>query len=103
MAAPRQAAYGAAKAGLISLAKTVAAEYAADGIRMNVVTAGAIATAVTTSVQDPNGVDEIPLGRYGTVSDIAAAAVYLASPDSSYMTGQYMVLDGGVSVRGPFA
>ena len=100
MAAPGQAGYGAAKAGLISLAKTVAAEYAADGIRMNVVAAGAINTAV--AAQDPGDAAEIPLGRYGSVTDIADAAVYLASPASSYMTGQCVVLGGGVSVRGPF-
>ena len=100
MAAPEQAAYGAAKAGLISLAKTVAAEYAADGVRMNVVAAGAVATPVAD--QDPAGAAEIPLGRYGTVADVAEAAVYLASPASSYMTGQRLVVDGGVSVRGPF-
>ena len=102
MAAPMQAGYGAAKAGLLSLAKTVAAEYAADGIRMNVIAAGAIATAVSASAQDPEGVDEIPLGRYGSVSDVAAAAVFLGSPASTYMTGQSLVIDGGVSVRGPF-
>jgi len=103
MAAPRQAGYGAAKAGLLSLAKTVAAEYASDGIRMNVIAAGAIATAVAASYQDPDGVDQIPMGRYGSVADVASAAVFLASPSSSYMTGQCLVLDGGVSVRGPFA
>jgi 3-oxoacyl-[acyl-carrier protein] reductase len=103
MAAPRQAGYGAAKAGLLSLAKTVAAEYASDGIRMNVIAAGAIATAVTASYQDPDGMDRIPMGRYGSVADVASAAVFLASPSSSYMTGQCLVLDGGVSVRGPFA
>lgn len=100
-AAPLQAGYGAAKAGLLSLARTVAAEYAADRIRMNVIVAGAVATAVAG--QDPEGADEIPLGRYGTVDDIADTAVYLASPAASYMTGQPIVLDGGASVRGPFS
>ena len=101
MAAPMQAGYGAAKAGLASLARTVAAEYAADGIRMNVVTCGAIATAVANS-EAADDVPEIPLRRLGTPSDAAAAAVYLASPLSSYVTGQSLAVDGGVTVRGPF-
>jgi 3-oxoacyl-[acyl-carrier protein] reductase len=103
MAAPEQAGYGAAKAGLLSLARTVAAEYAGDRIRMNVVTAGAIRTAVSGAFQPDDGVDEIPLGRYGTVADVADAAVYLGSAESAYVTGQRIVVDGGVSVRGPFS
>ncbi|MEU1328671.1 SDR family oxidoreductase [Streptomyces sp. NPDC005865] len=101
MAAPKQAGYGAAKAGLYSLARTVAAEYAADGIRMNVVAGGAISTAVSTGPSD-TWVPEIPVGRYGTSEEMAAAAVYLSSDEARYITGQQIVLDGGVSVRGPF-
>ncbi|MFC9160807.1 SDR family NAD(P)-dependent oxidoreductase [Streptomyces fungicidicus] len=101
MAAPKQAGYGAAKAGLYSLARTVAAEYAADGIRMNVVAGGAISTAVNAGPSDA-WVPEIPAGRYGTSEEVAAAAVYLASDEARYITGQQIVLDGGVSVRGPF-
>jgi len=103
MAAPRQAGYGAAKAGLASLAKTVAAEYAGDGIRMNVVACGAIATPAANSAQPVADVPEIPMGRLGAPNDAAAAAVYLASPLSSYVTGQTLVVDGGVTVRGPFS
>ena len=102
MAAPQQAAYGVMKAGLLSLARTVAAEYARDGIRMNVAAAGAIATAVANANVDAEVVDEIPAGRFGRSEEVAAAVVYLASDASSYMTGQQVVLDGGVSVRGPF-
>jgi 3-oxoacyl-[acyl-carrier protein] reductase len=102
MAAPMQAGYGAAKAGLASLARTVAAEYARDGIRMNVVACGAIATPVARSAQHDEEVAEIPMGRFGVPEDAAAAAVYLASPLSSYVTGQSLVVDGGVTVRGPF-
>ncbi|WP_030145246.1 SDR family NAD(P)-dependent oxidoreductase [Streptomyces violaceorubidus] len=101
MAAPMQAGYGAAKAGLHSLARTVAAEYAADGIRMNVVAGGAISTAVNAGPAAA-WVPEIPAGRYGTSEEMAAAAVYLASDEARYVTGQQIVLDGGVSVRGPF-
>lgn len=102
MAAPQQAAYGVMKAGLLSLARTVAAEYAGDGIRMNVAAAGAIATAVANANVDAEVVEEIPAGRFGRSEEVAAAVVYLASDDSAYMTGQQVVLDGGVSVRGPF-
>ncbi len=102
MSAPLQAGYGAAKAGLSSLARTVAAEYAGDGIRMNVVACGAISTAVSAGAQDESGLRQIPLGRYGQPADAAAAAVFLASPLASYITGQSLIVDGGVSVRGPF-
>jgi 3-oxoacyl-[acyl-carrier protein] reductase len=103
MAAPMQAGYGAAKAGLASLARTVAAEYAGDGIRMNVVACGAIATAVANSGQGAEPVPEIPMGRLGVPQDAAAAVVYLASPLSAYVTGQSLLVDGGVTVRGPFS
>jgi 3-oxoacyl-[acyl-carrier protein] reductase len=102
MAAPRQAAYGACKAGIASLARTVAAEYAPDGIRMNVVAAGAIATPASGNASVEERVDEIPLGRYGGSDEVAAAAVYLAAAESAYITGQQLVIDGGVSSRGPF-
>ena len=102
MAAPLQGAYGVAKAGLLSLAKTVAAEYAPDGIRMNVVAGGAISTGVANTGAE-EWVDDIPLGRYGTSEEIADAALYLLSDESGYVTGQQIVVDGGVSVRGPFA
>ena len=102
MAAPRQGAYGVAKAGILSLARTVAAEYASDGIRMNVVTGGAIGTAVANESSDGEWIDDVPVGRLGTPQEMARAAVYLASDASAYITGQQLVLDGGVSVRGPF-
>jgi 3-oxoacyl-[acyl-carrier protein] reductase len=102
MAAPEQAAYGVMKAGILSLARTVAAEYARDGIRMNVAAAGAIATAVANANVDAEVVEEIPIGRFGRSEEVAQAVVYLASDAASYITGQQIVLDGGVSVRGPF-
>jgi len=72
MAAPRQAAYGVAKAGLLSLARTVAAEYVADGIRMNVVAGGAIATAAAGNPPLDGWAEDIPAGRYGRAEEIAA-------------------------------
>lgn len=103
MAAPQQGAYGVMKAGLLSLARTVAAEYSADRIRMNVVAGGAIASAVANQGEAGAWVEEIPVGRLGTTTEMADAVRYLASDSAAYVTGQQIVLDGGVSVRGPFA
>jgi 3-oxoacyl-[acyl-carrier protein] reductase len=99
---PMQAAYGAAKAGLASLARSVAAEYSRDGIRMNLVTGGPIATPVAQAAQ-AGALDWIPMGRPGESSEVADAAVFLASPLSSYITGQSLVLDGGATAAGPFS
>jgi len=102
MGAPLQAAYGAAKAGLASLARSVAVEYGLEGIRMNVLTCGAIATPIARGVVSPDEAQWVPLGRFGESSEVADAAVFLASPLSSYITGQSLVIDGGLTVRGPF-
>lgn len=61
----------------------------------------AFSTAVNTGPSD-TWVPEIPAGRYGTSQEMAAAVVYLSSDEARYITGQQIVLDGGVSVRGPF-
>ena len=103
MGSPMQAAYGAAKAGLASLARTVSAEYAHLGIRMNVLACGAIGTPVTAAAGVSEETDEVPMGRRGRPEEVAEAALFLASPQSSYVTGQALVIDGGVTVQGPFA
>jgi 3-oxoacyl-[acyl-carrier protein] reductase len=98
---PMQAAHCAAKAGLASLARSVAAEYSRDGIRMNILSCGPIATPVARAAQ--RGVAEwIPMGRPGEPSEVADAAVFLASPLSSYVSGQSLVIDGGAIAVGPF-
>ena len=98
---PMQAAYGAAKAGLTSLARSVAAEYSREGVRMNVVTCGPIATPIARAAQ--TGASEwIPMGRPGESREVADATVFLASPLSSYITGQSLVVDGGATAVGPF-
>jgi 3-oxoacyl-[acyl-carrier protein] reductase len=98
---PTQAAYGAAKAGLASLARSVAAEYSRDGIRMNLVACGPIATPVAQAAQASTA-GWIPMGRPGDPREVADAVVFLASPSSSYVSGQSLVLDGGATAVGPF-
>jgi len=99
---PGQAAYGAAKAGLANLARSVAVEYGRDGIRMNVVACGPIATPVAAAAQAGTTLDWIPLGRAGSADEVADAAIFLASPLSSYISGQSLVVDGGATATGPF-
>ena len=99
---PGQAAYGAAKAGLASLARSVAAEYSREGIRMNVVAAGPVATPVAQAAQAETTLDWIPLGRAGSANEVANVAVFLASPLSSYVSGQTLIVDGGAIAAGPF-
>jgi 3-oxoacyl-[acyl-carrier protein] reductase len=99
---PLQAAYGAAKAGLESLARSVASEYSADGIRMNVIACGPIATPVALAAGASAAPAWIPMGRSGSSGEVAEAAVFLASPLSSYISGQSLVLDGGATAAGPF-
>ena len=99
---PMQAAYGAAKAGLASLARSVASEYGRDGIRMNVVSCGPIATPVAQEAQAQSDLDWIPMGRAGSSQEVADATVFLASPLSSYISGQSLVVDGGATAAGPF-
>jgi 3-oxoacyl-[acyl-carrier protein] reductase len=99
---PMQAAYGAAKAGLASLARSVASEYSQDGIRMNVVSCGPVATPVAQEAQAHSALDWIPMGRAASSNEVADAAVFLASPLSSYISGQSLVVDGGATAAGPF-
>ena len=99
---PMQGAYGAAKAGLASLARSVAAEYSREGIRMNVVACGAIATPVARAADADAAPDWIPMGRFGSANEVANATVFLASPLSSYISGQSLVVDGGATAVGPF-
>ncbi|SNQ45767.1 Short-chain dehydorgenase/reductase [Frankia canadensis] len=96
-ASTRHGAYGAAKAGLISLVRTLAIENAGRGIRVNAVAPGTIATAAREG--DDHLAARIPLGRRGRSADIAAAAAFLASDKADYITGQVLVVDGGVGVR----
>jgi len=94
-----QANYSAAKAGLIAFTKTVAREMASRNITANAVAPGFVPTDLTSIV--PKGVQDamlaqIPLARFGTAEDVANAIAFLASDDASYITGQVLVVDGGM-------
>ncbi|HEX5454380.1 MAG TPA: SDR family oxidoreductase, partial [Stellaceae bacterium] len=96
-----QANYAAAKAGLIGMAKSLAAETAGRGITVNCIAPGMIATAMTdklTPEQRERIAAAIPMGRFGAPCDIGGAAVYLASAESGYMTGQTLHINGGMAM-----
>ena len=91
--------YAASKAGLIGFAKALAREVASRGITVNVITPGMIDTDMTKAISDKAQVDwasQIPLGRLGSVDDIAAAACYLASDEAAYITGHVLAVNGGM-------
>jgi 3-oxoacyl-[acyl-carrier protein] reductase len=94
-----QANYVAAKAGVIGLTKTTAKELSSRGITVNAIAPGFIETDMTGKLEE--GIKEdmlknIPLSRFGQPEDIAAAAAFLASDKSSYITGQTLHVDGGM-------
>ncbi|WP_199434809.1 SDR family NAD(P)-dependent oxidoreductase [Qaidamihabitans albus] len=100
---PQRAVYGIAKAGLISLAKSLAIEAAEHGIRVNTVAPGATRTPRRQHLAEGDLAavyrDSIPLGRLAEPQEVARAAMFLASDLASYITGETLVIDGGASVK----
>jgi 3-oxoacyl-[acyl-carrier protein] reductase len=98
---PGQANYTAAKAGVIGMSKSIAAEVAGRGITVNCVAPGFIATAMTEVLSDDQKAKisgNIPAGRMGTPKEIAAAVVFLASDEAAYVTGQTLHVNGGLAM-----
>jgi 3-oxoacyl-[acyl-carrier protein] reductase len=95
---PGQANYAAAKAGLVGMTRTVAAEVARRGVTVNAVAPGFIATEMTAALGDDNQLlSHVPARRAGTPEEVAACVRFLASEDAAYVTGSTLTVDGGLS------
>jgi 3-oxoacyl-[acyl-carrier protein] reductase len=91
--------YAASKAGLVGFAKALAREVASRAITVNVVAPGMIETEMTRTIAEKAQIDwatQIPLGRLGTVDEVAAAVSFLASDEASYITGHVLAVNGGM-------
>jgi 3-oxoacyl-[acyl-carrier protein] reductase len=98
---PGQGNYAAAKAGMIGMSKALAAEVASRGITVNCIAPGFIVSPMTDALNDKQResiLASVPLGRLGAGSDIGAAAVYLASAEAGYVTGQTLHVNGGMAM-----
>jgi NAD(P)-dependent dehydrogenase (short-subunit alcohol dehydrogenase family) len=98
--------YNASKGGVVALVRTAALDLAPHGIRVNAVAPGVVRTRISEWVIDhpvlgPEYLRKLPLGRFGEPVDVANAVAFLASPESSYITGQTLILDGGLTLGQP--
>lgn len=96
---PGQLNYTASKGGVISMTKTAALELASRGVRVNAVAPGFIQTDMTAGLSDEiktGMLERIPLGTFGRAEDVASAVLFLASPESDYVTGQVIHVNGGM-------
>jgi len=97
--------YSVSKAGLIMLTQVLARELGPDNIQVNAIAPGVIKTRLSSALWEEPSLAEglaagTPLGRLGEVKDVVGAALYLASPLSDYVTGEVIVIDGGLSLMG---
>ena len=92
----RSAAYAASKAGLMTLVKSVAAEYARDGVTANVVAPALIDTQLMGATREVAG--RVPVGRLGTAPEVAAAVAFLVSSEAGYITGEVLDINGGTLI-----
>ena len=94
-----RAAYGASKGGIVTLSEVMAVELARHKIRVNAISPGPVETSLVASMHSPAEraawATRVPLRRYGSVEEVAAAAVFLASDEASYITGHVLAVDGG--------
>jgi 3-oxoacyl-[acyl-carrier protein] reductase len=98
---PGQGNYTASKAGMVGMMKSVAAEYAKRNITANCIAPGLIASAMTERLNDKQKeaiLSRVPAGKFGMPADVAAAAVYLASDEAQYVTGQTLHVNGGMAM-----
>jgi len=99
-----RAAYGASKGGVVTLSQVMAADLASLGIRVNVISPGPIETPLLAPMLATSGAAEwraaVPLARFGTPADVAAAATYLCSDEAGYVTGHVLAVDGGFLAAG---
>lgn len=101
---PGHGGYSASKGGVLSLTRVAAVEYARDGIRVNCIVPGAVATSMLVEFWGEEGVKSLarqnPNGRLGKMEDVANLALFLASDESSHIIGQTIIIDGGHTVDG---
>ena len=98
---PGQANYAASKAGMVGMSKSLAYEVASRGITVNAIAPGFITTAMTEKLNDDQKakiIEQIPAGRMGNATEIATAALYLASEEAGYITGTTMHINGGMAM-----
>jgi len=104
VAMPLRVAYGSSKGGITQLTRLLAIEWAEHGIRVNAIAPGRVETASRAALNRAPGYREmvlkrIPLGRFASCEDVAGAVCYLASPAAAYITGQTLILDGGLTAQ----